>query len=914
MAAVADADGDTNMEAISPKDQSSVKPPMNPSLERIDSFTSIESRADPDAQTTVTDFLDFTDYLPSDVVRSLTLIGKLDQTYAKASHKVNDLTTLWGRLPTLAPDERPVPVQLRADISEQLDQAVNSRAFAHAESIRMSENINRHYNKAKVLLSKLQKMRDNYPTEEAKSPVQSKSPQMVRNKLAVKAGGDGGQKPRRPQVPRIIVPGEVLAPYDLEYDTYTDESDVSSDEDSDTPAPSRRTPAPAPRIKLVSNKLPKTPSRLARPVTYATPALSQAAAANNAALLLPPPDNAIVGSPDAPWLQLTLFELAKLRKRMKKNATWTPSETMIARELKALGRGPDAYHEAKKKAEDEGKSFEPPVPKPVVDNESGEKQLPAGAISADTLAAEEVPTSNRGMKLNEAKKLKREALAKMAAEEAEESARKMAEAAKLFLGNGNNNSSNGSNGNTNPPTSETPKETPKPAKTRAASRSTKRKREPEPEEPSNAHENSEKNENHSLRPQAKRTKTETPVPPPQQLTLSQSKGPTPENAAPGSMPAPGDHPVVTHAETPVPIPIPGVTTRGAAKSPTPNPTTTAPTKPPPHETPVPLPVPEPRKSVTPVLPPVRENTKRETRGDAAKRTQQAQQQQQAEPQQPQVTPPTPIVEEPKEEPLKIEQKSSPPPPPAQPVQIAPPPPQPPQLAPEAANKQVPSRAPTPRAPTPRAPTPRLTPGPEALALRRPSSRGKAASQEPQPSLAADRPRRASTARNTPAPEPRPPKRTKRPAPGIVSTTKSGGNSAVGKRKAPPKKKARPKKDKGSMEIEMEDVDDDGNPIDPDEPKYCLCNRVSFGTMIACENSDVSDSSAAHTYSFSTAAARKKQADMKLTNQQCKQEWFHLECVGLDEVPARTTKWYCPECRVKLNIGEKGEVSARGIKK
>ncbi|SPJ85557.1 uncharacterized protein FTOL_11338 [Fusarium torulosum] len=83
---------------------------------------------------------------------------------------------------------------------------------------------------------------------------------------------------------------------------------------------------------------------------------------------------------------------------------------------------------------------------------------------------------------------------------------------------------------------------------------------------------------------------------------------------------------------------------------------------------------------------------------------------------------------------------------------------------------------------------------------------------------------------------------------------------------------------------MEDVDDDGNPIDPDEPKYCLCNRVSFGTMIACENSD------------------------------CKQEWFHLECVGLTEVPARTTKWYCPECRVKLNIGEKGEVSARGIKK
>ncbi|KAG5744365.1 hypothetical protein H9Q69_004566 [Fusarium xylarioides] len=877
-----DLDGDTNMEAISPTTRT--LPLKAPSLERIDSLASMESRVDPDAQTTVTDFLDFTDYLPSDIVRSLTLIGQLDQTYANASHKVHDLTAIWGQLPTLPQEERPAPVQLRADISEQLEQAINSRTFAHAEAIRMSENINRHYAKAKILLSKLRKMRDNYPTEGPKSPVQSRSPQLARSKAPNKAAGDG-QKPRRPQVPRIIVPGEIQAPYDLDYDSYTDESEVSSDEDSDTPAPNRRTPAPGARIKVVTTKPPKTPNRLARPVTYATPALSQAAAANNAALLQPPPEDAVVGSPDAPWLQLTQYELAKLRKRMKKNATWTPSETMIARELKALGRGPDAYHEAKKKAEDEGESFEPPVPKPVIDSESGEKQLPAGAMSVEVLEAEEVPTVNRGMKLNEAKKLKRDNLAKMAVEEAEESARKMNEAAKALLGNGNNNNSNNNNGNQatpKTPTSETPKETPKPAKTRAASRSTKRKREPEPGEPNNSNENTEKTESQSLRPQAKRAKTETPVPPPPQLTLN--KGPSPEQAL-SAPTAPGGLAAVQHTQTPVPIPIPGRTTRGSVKSPTPTPATASATGPskPPQQTPVPLPLTETRKSVTPVLPPVRENSKRETRGEAAKRTQQAQQQAELPP--PQVIPPIPEISE--EEPLKTEQNSSPAPQ-LQHVQIAlapptsPPPPPPPslsQLAHEAAsktaNKQVPSRAPTPG----------LTAGPEGLAIRRPSSRGKAASQEPQPSLAADRPRRASTARNTPAPEPRPLKRTKRPAPGIVSTTKSGGNSAVGKRKAPPKKKARARKDKGSVEVELEDVDDDGNPIDPDEPRYCLCNRVSFGTMIACENADY-----------------------------CKQEWFHLECVGLEEVPARTTKWYCPECRIKLNIGEKGEVSARGVKK
>lgn len=878
-----DLDGDTNMEAISPTTRT--LPLKAPSLERIDSLASMESRVDPDAQTTVTDFLDFTDYLPSDIVRSLTLIGQLDQTYANASHKVHDLTAIWGRLPTVPQEERPAPVQLRADISEQLEQAINSRTFAHAEAIRMSENINRHYAKAKVLLSKLRKMRDNYPTEEPKSPVQSKSPQLARSKAPNKAAGDG-QKPRRPQVSRIIVPGEIQAPYDLDYDSYTDESEVSSDEDSDTPAPNRRTPAPGARIKVITTKPPKTPNRLARPVTYATPALSQAAAANNAALLQPPPEDAVVGSPDAPWLQLTQYELAKLRKRMKKNATWTPSETMIARELKALGRGPDAYHEAKKKAEDEGESFEPTVPKPVVDSESGEKQLPAGAMSVEVLEAEEVPTINRGMKLNEAKKLKRDNLAKMAAEEAEESARKMNEAAKVFLGNGNNNNSNNNGNQATPktPTSETPKEAPKPAKTRAASRSTKRKREPEPGEPNNSNESAEKTESQSLRPQAKRAKTETPVPPPPQLTLN--KGPSPEQAS-SAPAAPGGLAAAQHTQTPVPIPIPGRTTRGSVKSPTPTPATTSATGPPkpPQQTPVPLPLTETRKSVTPVLPPVRENSKRETRGEAAKRTQQAQQQAELPP--PQVIPPIPEISE--EEPLKTEQNSSPAPQ-LQHVQIAlapptsppPPPPPPPSLsqlahevASKTANKQVPSRAPTPG----------LTAGSEGLAIRRPSSRGKAASQEPQPSLAADRPRRASTARNTPAPEPRPLKRTKRPAPGIVSTTKSGGNSAVGKRKAPPKKKARAKKDKGSVEVELEDVDDDGNPIDPDEPRYCLCNRVSFGTMIACENADY-----------------------------CKQEWFHLECVGLEEVPARTTKWYCPECRIKLNIGEKGEVSARGVKK
>uniref|UniRef100_A0A0N5AFI8 PHD-type domain-containing protein n=1 Tax=Syphacia muris TaxID=451379 RepID=A0A0N5AFI8_9BILA len=50
----------------------------------------------------------------------------------------------------------------------------------------------------------------------------------------------------------------------------------------------------------------------------------------------------------------------------------------------------------------------------------------------------------------------------------------------------------------------------------------------------------------------------------------------------------------------------------------------------------------------------------------------------------------------------------------------------------------------------------------------------------------------------------------------------------------------------------------------DEPTYCLCNRVSFGDMIGCDN------------------------------EKCTVEWFHFGCVQLKSKPKG--KWYCPLCR------------------
>ncbi|CAM8911697.1 unnamed protein product [Rhodiola kirilowii] len=53
------------------------------------------------------------------------------------------------------------------------------------------------------------------------------------------------------------------------------------------------------------------------------------------------------------------------------------------------------------------------------------------------------------------------------------------------------------------------------------------------------------------------------------------------------------------------------------------------------------------------------------------------------------------------------------------------------------------------------------------------------------------------------------------------------------------------------------------PVDPNEPTYCLCNEVSYGEMVACDNPN------------------------------CKIEWFHFGCVGLKEQPKG--KWYCSDC-------------------
>lgn len=61
------------------------------------------------------------------------------------------------------------------------------------------------------------------------------------------------------------------------------------------------------------------------------------------------------------------------------------------------------------------------------------------------------------------------------------------------------------------------------------------------------------------------------------------------------------------------------------------------------------------------------------------------------------------------------------------------------------------------------------------------------------------------------------------------------------------------------------ADDDNLDMDEDadDTQYCVCERVSFGDMVACDNP------------------------------KCDIQWFHWECVGLTQEPKG--EWLCPIC-------------------
>ncbi|KAJ5694899.1 hypothetical protein N7536_005311 [Penicillium majusculum] len=654
---------------------------------------------DPDAQATVTDFIDYTEYLPADLIRSLTLIRGLDDRYLDSAQAVHQLTQIYGQLPDLPPDNRPGAIALRKDISSQVDRAINARESAYAEACRLYDVVDRHFDRLGCIRQKLEALPK--PASEEPSPPPEPTPKRAR----------GGKKTNKDATTRITLRLDNnrnrrdknrrrMLGADGAFDpdsplASTEQSDLESELIKSAPKPAR----PSKKEKIRRLSLGNGPST--------AQALAQ---------LKPPPTDAKLGSEDLPWLRLTEWEMTRLRKKMKKNAVWQPSEVMIHRELALANRGWEAYRAAKTLAEETGGEF--------IDCDNIEETR-RGEAAKDL---EETKLSNRGMKLNEAKKLKREQLAREQA---------------LMEGEGG----------------VLPRPLPSPAQAPPAANRSSRKR---------------KREEVIL-----------------EATELASESPNPT-------------PVAAPVAPPAPIPVPAPSSRAG---------------------------PSRRRSSRGAVPAA------ETNND--------------------LIPPIKTHLSP-----AVETKLSPPLP-----------------SPTGSGPSNPSLV----QPVVTTPTPPVT---------RPSSRRSiaAASIEggnlitiPTAIAASGRDRRiksATPAHKTPIREsshapsvPGPARRRKRPAPGPISSGQDGGAAvSYGRRKAKPGKKRLSIRD--SQDVR---VDEDGvlEQIDANEPRYCLCGDVSFGTMICCENQD------------------------------CDREWFHLNCVGLTEVPSRTAKWYCPQCRVKLHKGEDG---------
>lgn len=154
------------------------------------------------------------------------------------------------------------------------------------------------------------------------------------------------------------------------------------------------------------------------------------------------------------------------------------------------------------------------------------------------------------------------------------------------------------------------------------------------------------------------------------------------------------------------------------------------------------------------------------------------------------------------------------------------------------------------------------------------SSGKNKSRSPAPGNVAG-PAETSTGR-------RPTRR--KPPQGVLQAEENGTKVIVGKPKGASKKKKKEAKDETATPAIEDEL------IDPDEPRYCICGDVSHGTMIACDNDSVSP------------MLDHSSAGVLTETWQCELEWFHLECVGLTELPGRRAKWYCPICREKLKVG------------
>jgi hypothetical protein len=688
-----------------------------------------QAQPDPDIQATLSDFLTYTEHFPAQLTRALSLIE--EQRY-RAEDKikiVHDDTTTYSRLPQLKKEDKRDPVELRKSLSYALEEAENACRMNVEEAVRLHENSQREEARLAVVVDKLRAQ----PMPPSRDPTPEQqpltSPNLKRERRMSTRGDDlRPEKASRKLQDRaatklrgrkIMVPGEVLPPPDPNVPAESISSwssprvsppleEPPATDKKATPRPRSRTPKPPRSERDKKTPKPRGPRAPGQPGTNAHSAVAGISTSNALLALTQPPDDAVKGSKWLPWMKLTEWEMAKLRKRMKKNAIWVPSQTMVRRELKNLGRGLAGKEHAKVEAQETGGEFvdEHNEPDPTKILLTGEEAGQINALLGDERlyvdeGGEDADQEliNRGMRLNEAKKLKRQRLLEEQALQAQIAREQGLEAPAEIDG--------------------------KPAAGLEIKDEKQKKR---------------KRESTPATQGVPAGILDTPDP------LSKA-GPPPKKIR------------LSAGTSRVPLAPAGASSLPKASSSTRN-----------------------RRAATP---------------------------------------PATVKSH------KITLK---------------------------AGKSVSEEPPNRRA-----------------SLRRSSN-----ASLPNGTPVSPNTRNAASSKSGG-------RRNRRPAPGMqISTDAEGAKVGLSRRQAAPNRKkgggGGGRASAGTV-VPEPILEEPFEYIDPDEPRYCLCGDVSWGTMIACDNEEA-----------------------------CDKEWFHLTCVGLEELPPRRTKWYCPDCRKKLKLG----VSTNGL--
>ncbi|KAF2633147.1 hypothetical protein BU25DRAFT_80 [Macroventuria anomochaeta] len=780
----------------------------------------------PDAQTTVNDFLDYTEFYPSDLVRSLTLIGDLDATYADAVQQVHELTSLYCKLPSLPERERTDPALLRKQIAQQLQKAINQREYAFTEAARLYEVTVRHCQRSSIIKRKLQAQPEPPSRDPTPPPVSPQALKRSYDRPRLHLTFDGGRN--KHQTSAVPLPRGRSRAHST---SSSDESDGGRRTDhAERPRKAQtykdRSQKPRPRAPGVAG-------------TNVHSSIAGISTSNALAKLSPPPPDARPGSKWAPWMKLTEYEMAVLRKQMKKNAVWTPSLTMVNRELERKHRTKGDYEREKARCEAAGEDLLDEEPETLLQIATAQgvddPALAATANAAKGLTApsEAVPARDESVEATEGKSSDRDTRRKkamrqlQALEDATKTIQNAADGLKELTFS--------AHAVPTPPTSaQRKKSTARPVTSKRKRDTTPPPNVESPTEPSKEPEAAEKDTT-TQEPEPKRPRLQliAPAPPPDH---------TPSTPAP---PSADTHPP-KDLDTPVAL-------SPAAQTPTPLPeritnTVQVPLAPAGPSTPK-VNKPESRaasREATPVQPSSTE-PKRSSPIVALTALEQA------------PAPPTTTAIFTRSRRESVASKNSSPPP---------------------AEPSKPTRSNTPMLERAASPEP-------AVALRPRSARGhiptpKAQSEEPTPNESG-RPIRdtrrhsifSQSALTAPAPT-RVSSRRKPPPKGEVTSAENGQKTVTNVKRSQGSKNNKKKKPEDQPGLVEE--------VDSDEERYCICDDVSYGQMISCDNNVRYSSTLQHALP---------------NGLQCDKEWFHFECVGMTQMPARRAKWYCPDCREKL---------------